>query len=158
MNLMDGGLMTDIKTKSALVTGAGGFIGHHLVKRLKSDGYWVRGVDIKDPEYGSTCADEFLLKDLRELDNCVAASQGVDEVYNFADAAADSHVLLTTERLVHRSLPNTTETVRWSLDSRYSQIGLPNGRPGVPGFVARSRQNPQQVAQSLDDWEEKFCP
>ena len=66
-------------------------------------------------------------------------------------------VLLTTERLVHRSLPNTTETVRWSLDSRYSQIGLPNGRPGVPGFVARSRQDPQQVAPSLDAWEKKFC-
>jgi GDP-D-mannose 3',5'-epimerase len=42
-----------------LVTGAGGFIGHHLVKRLKSDGLWVRGVDIKEPEYGASAADEF---------------------------------------------------------------------------------------------------
>ena len=48
-----------------LVTGAGGFIGHHLVKRLKSDGHWVRGVDIKLPEYESTAADEFELLDLR---------------------------------------------------------------------------------------------
>ena len=101
--------MTDIKNKSALVTGAGGFIGHHLVKRLTSDGYWVRGVDIKDPEYGSTCADEFLLKDLRELDNCVAASQGVDEVYNLAadmggiGYISTYHALLTRNNILINS-------------------------------------------------------
>ena len=55
-------------TKKALVLGAGGFIGSHMVKRLKSDGYWVRGVDLKRPEFSSTYADEFIQGDLREAD------------------------------------------------------------------------------------------
>jgi nucleoside-diphosphate-sugar epimerase len=56
--------------KTALVCGAGGFIGSHLVKKLKQEGYWVRGVDLKDPEYSKTEADEFICHDLRELDIC----------------------------------------------------------------------------------------
>lgn len=70
--------------KRALVTGAGGFIGHHMVKYLKEKGYWVRGVDIKEPEYESTSADEFLLLDLREKLNTEKAVKGVDIVFNFA--------------------------------------------------------------------------
>ena len=50
--------------KKALVLGAGGFIGSHMVKRLKSEGYWVRGVDLKRPEFSDTLADEFILGDL----------------------------------------------------------------------------------------------
>jgi GDP-D-mannose 3', 5'-epimerase len=67
-----------------LVTGAGGFIGHHLAKYLVERGYWVRGVDIKEPEYGATSADEFLLLDLSQPDNCLRATEGVDEVYGLA--------------------------------------------------------------------------
>jgi GDP-D-mannose 3', 5'-epimerase len=67
-----------------LVTGAGGFIGHHLVKRLKRDGHWVRGVDLKEPEYEASAANDFQIGDLRELSNCVAATQNVDQVYNLA--------------------------------------------------------------------------
>jgi GDP-D-mannose 3',5'-epimerase len=68
-----------------LVTGAGGFIGHHLVKRLKSEGLWVRGVDIKEPEYGASAADEFELLDLRKYDNCLLATRGgIAQVYNLA--------------------------------------------------------------------------
>jgi len=70
--------------KSVLVTGAGGFIGFHLVNYLKDRGYWVRGVDIKDPEYQTSSADEFRLLDLREMDDCREAVQGMDEVYNLA--------------------------------------------------------------------------
>ena len=55
-------------TKKALVLGAGGFIGSHMVKRLKSEGYWIRGVDLKRPEFSSTYADEFIQGDLREAD------------------------------------------------------------------------------------------
>ena len=55
-------------TKKALVLGAGGFIGSHMVRRLKRDGYWVRGVDLKRPEFSSTNADEFIRGDLREAD------------------------------------------------------------------------------------------
>lgn len=68
----------------ALVSGAGGFIGHHLVKYLRGKGYWVRGVDIVLPEFEETAADEFLLLDLRRWSNCLAAVRGVEEVYTLA--------------------------------------------------------------------------
>ena len=67
-----------------LITGAGGFIGSHLVNYLKHKGYWVRGVDIKLPEYAPTGADEFEVLDLRRWDNCLQATRGVDEVYALA--------------------------------------------------------------------------
>ena len=68
-----------------LVTGAGGFIGHHLVTALKARGYWVRGVDLKLPEYDGRRADEFQLLDLRRWDDCLEAMRGgIDEVYALA--------------------------------------------------------------------------
>ena len=74
--------------RRALVTGAGGFIGGHLVKRLKHEGFWVRGVDIKLHEFAPTAADEFLLLDLREKENCTVALSvdggTFDEVYQLA--------------------------------------------------------------------------
>src|SRR2546427_4339119 len=77
----DGGSM---HTQRVLVTGAGGFIGHHLVKRLVVEGCWVRGVDLKAPEYEPSPAHEFELLDLRRWDNCTRATRGVEEVYNLA--------------------------------------------------------------------------
>ncbi len=68
-----------------LVTGAGGFIGHHLVKRLKKEGHWVRGADLKLPEYEASAADEFEVLDLRKYDNCLQATRGgIDQVFNLA--------------------------------------------------------------------------
>lgn len=67
-----------------LVTGAGGFIGHHLTKYLVDRGYWVRGVDIKEPEYEATSAHEFKLLDLSDAKNCLEATNGIDEVYGLA--------------------------------------------------------------------------
>lgn len=67
-----------------LVTGAGGFIGHHLVKYLKNKGFKVKGVDIKLPEYEKTAADAFELLDLRDYSNCVKAVKGTNQVYNLA--------------------------------------------------------------------------
>lgn len=67
-----------------LVTGAGGFIGHHLVSYLVDRGYTVRGVDIKEPEYEPTRAHEFELLDLRVRENCERITQGIDEVYGLA--------------------------------------------------------------------------
>ncbi|AKD54380.1 NAD-dependent epimerase/dehydratase family protein [Spirosoma radiotolerans] len=71
--------------KKALVCGAGGFIGGHLVNRLKSEGYWVRGVDVKENEYGNTNADEFVIGDLRnpEVADEVITSD-LDEIYQLA--------------------------------------------------------------------------
>jgi nucleoside-diphosphate-sugar epimerase len=74
--------------KKALVCGAGGFVGGHLVKRLKREGYWVRGVDIKEHEFAPTAADEFLLLDLRKQNSCAKAlrlsGEQFDEVYQLA--------------------------------------------------------------------------
>jgi GDP-D-mannose 3',5'-epimerase len=67
-----------------LVTGAGGFIGHHLVTYLKGKGYWVRGADLKPPEFSSTDADEFVQADLRRWENCLKATEGIDEIYALA--------------------------------------------------------------------------
>jgi nucleoside-diphosphate-sugar epimerase len=74
--------------KTAVVCGAGGFIASHLVKRLKREGYWVRGVDLKPPEFAPTAADDFGILDLREAANCRHAltlpSGRPDEVYQLA--------------------------------------------------------------------------
>lgn len=72
-------------TKIALVCGAGGFIGSHLVTRLKKEGYWIRGVDLKHPEYGKSNADEFVIADLRiQKDVSKILDQPFDEVYQLA--------------------------------------------------------------------------
>ncbi len=67
-----------------LVTGAGGFIGHHLVSDLRERGYWVRGVDIKEPEFTDIDADEFKTLDLRRWEACLEATKGIDHVYALA--------------------------------------------------------------------------
>ena len=92
-----------------LVTGAGGFIGHHLVKRLKRDGSRVRGVDIKLPEYETSDADEFQLLDLRRWSNCLLATRGVDQVYNLAaDMGGIGYITAAHASISHNnSLINT---------------------------------------------------
>ena len=67
-----------------VVTGAGGFIGHHLVKHLKAEGHWIRGVDLKRPEFEDSAADEFVIADLRNFENCLQAADGMDDVYQLA--------------------------------------------------------------------------
>ena len=74
-------MATEVRT---LVTGAGGFIGNHLVNFLKDRGHWVRGVDIKRPEFSDTRADEFLELDLRRPENCLRAAKDVEHVYALA--------------------------------------------------------------------------
>lgn len=66
------------------VTGAGGFIGHHLVRHLKALGFWVRGVDVKHPEFSEDESDEFLLLDLRSAANAYEGLRGVDRVFHLA--------------------------------------------------------------------------
>ena len=76
--------MNDHARERVLVTGAGGFIGHHLVTDLKQRGYWVRAVDRKRPEFTLIDADEFQIRDLRRWDDCLAATSDVDHVYALA--------------------------------------------------------------------------
>ena len=88
----------------ALVCGAGGFIGSHMVKRLRAEGYWVRGVDLKAPEFSPSAANDFVIADLRLRESWEnVLDEGMDEVYQFAadmggagyifTGANDAHVM-----------------------------------------------------------------
>src|SRR5690349_2928160 len=68
----------------AVVTGSGGFIGHHLVRRLVENGYWTRAVDLRTPEYEPSPAHEFRVLDLRRPEDAAAATEGVEDVYHLA--------------------------------------------------------------------------
>ncbi|SDE01154.1 Nucleoside-diphosphate-sugar epimerase [Mucilaginibacter pineti] len=82
--------------KTAIVCGAGGFIGGHLVNQLKSEGYWVRGVDIKAHEYGNNNADDFVVGDLRDFEVCKALfDRPIDEVYQLAADMGGAGYLFT---------------------------------------------------------------
>jgi nucleoside-diphosphate-sugar epimerase len=94
--------------KRAVVCGAGGFIAGHLVRRLKRDGYWVRGVDIKEPDFAATTADEFRLLDLRDMAQCreaVAPADGhaIDEVYQLAAEMGGMGFISTAECEIMRN-------------------------------------------------------
>ena len=93
--------------RTALVCGAGGFIGSHLVKRLKREGFWVRGVDLKYPEFSETEADDFIIADLREPDNCRALiDRRFDEVYQLAADMGGAGYIFTGEHdaaIMHNS-------------------------------------------------------
>jgi GDP-D-mannose 3',5'-epimerase len=84
--------------KSALVCGAGGFIGSHLVKRLKQEGFWVRGVDLKYPEFSKTAADDFVIGDLRDPVVCRnVTDRPFDEVYQLAADMGGAGYIFTGE-------------------------------------------------------------
>jgi nucleoside-diphosphate-sugar epimerase len=111
--------------KKAVVCGAGGFIGGHLVKKLKREGYWVRGVDIKMHEYAPTQADEFLLLDLRQEPDCYAAltlPQGkFDEVYQLAADMGGMGFIHSAEcEIMHNSALINIHMTRTA-----SELGIP---------------------------------
>ena len=92
--------------KTALVLGAGGFIGRHMVKRLKMDGFWVRGVDLKYPDFSDSEADEFVKGDLREINLVknvlnINSTQTFDQVYQFAADMGGAGFVFTGENDAH---------------------------------------------------------
>lgn len=93
--------------KKALVCGAGGFIGHHMARRLKKEGFWVRGVDLKYPEFCEVEADDFILGDLRDPQVCrTVVDQKFDEVYQFAADMGGAGYVFTGENdadIMHNS-------------------------------------------------------
>ena len=90
--------MNNANPKAALVCGAGGFVASHLVRRLKSDGFWVRGVDLKYPEYSDTLADDFVIGDLRRQDICHSSiDRRFDEVYQLAADMGGAGYIFTGE-------------------------------------------------------------
>src|SRR5258708_23415895 len=104
-----------MSTTKTLITGAGGFIGHHLVKYLKKRGYWVRGVDIKYPEYETTSADEYEILDLRRWDSCLQATRGVDCVYALAaDMGGMGYISSHHAQILHSNLLINLHTIEAS--------------------------------------------
>ena len=88
----------DTETKKALVCGAGGFIGSHMVKKLKLEGYWVRGADVKEPDFSGTEADEFLTGDLTDQSFCKDVTNiEFDEIYQFAADMGGAGYIFTGE-------------------------------------------------------------
>jgi nucleoside-diphosphate-sugar epimerase len=111
--------------KKALVCGAGGFIGGHLVKRLKDEGYWVRGVDIKQHEYRNTAADEFIQGDLREQSFCrqITADIKFDELYQLAADMGGAGYIFTGEHdaaVMHNS---ATINLNMAEEARRTGVG-----------------------------------
>jgi len=106
-----------------LVTGAGGFIGHHLVKYLVDRGYWVRGADIKAPEYEPTAAHDFRILDLRSWDSCLDATYGIHEVYALAaDMGGMGFIANHHAQILHNNLLinlHTLEAARRNGATRY---------------------------------------
>ena len=106
-----------------LVTGAGGFIGHHLVARLKHDGHWVRGVDLAPPEYEPSLADEFVEADLRRWENCLEVTANVKEVYALAaDMGGMGFISANHARILHNNALiniHTLEAARLNQVKRY---------------------------------------
>lgn len=95
-----------------LVTGAGGFIGNRLVSFLKKRGFWVRGVDLKRPEFSGSAADEFLLRDMRRRDNCLEATRGVGQVYALAaDMGGMGFISANHARILYNNTTINFETL-----------------------------------------------
>ena len=106
-----------------LVTGAGGFIGHHLVTHLKKQGFWIRGVDVKHPEYAPTDADEFLVADLREAASAAAATRSMDHAFALAADMGGMGYISAHHALILRNNAlinlNTLEAARQNGVKRY---------------------------------------
>jgi GDP-D-mannose 3',5'-epimerase len=153
-----------------LVTGGGGFIGHHLIKSLVERGYWVRGVDVKEPEYEVTSADEFMTLDLRASENAIQATRGVDEVYALAaDMGGMGFISAHHAQILHNnSLINlhTLEAARKNGIKRYFYTSSACVYPGykqVDANVTPLREEDAYPAQPQDayGWEklvtERLC-
>lgn len=135
------------KDKKALVCGAGGFIGSHLVSSLKDDGYWVRGVDLKNPEFSKTRADEFLIADLRSFSNCKnAISGGFDEVYQLAADMGGAGFVFTGENdfdIMHNSSLINLHMIKLCHDSKVPKIFYSSSACMYPEYNQMDPSNPK---------------
>jgi len=96
--------MSMVEPTKVVVTGAGGFIGSHLVSYLKDRGYWVRGADLKHTEFGSSDADDFQILDLRRWEDCLRATEDVDQVYALAaDMGGMGFISSNHSRILHNN-------------------------------------------------------
>lgn len=105
------------------VTGAGGFIGSHLVKRLKAEGHWVRGIDIKRPEWEPSAADEWREADLRQYNRCILALDNVDQVYALAaDMGGIGHITAHHAEIATGNVQININTLEIARQSRIGRL------------------------------------
>lgn len=108
--------------KRILVCGAGGFIGGHLVKRLKQEGFWVRGVDLKKNEYSKSLADEFIIGDLRDLGVCKNVLKNIDEVYQLAADMGGAGYIFTGDN--DAAVMHNSATINLNIAELAHQMGI----------------------------------
>lgn len=130
----------------ALVTGAGGFIGHHLVKRLKSEGYWVRGVDLKWPEFENTAADEFIIGDLRNPDLCLQITgDDIEEIYQLAADMGGAGYIFTGDNdadIMHNNALINLNILEACCLNKVGKIFFSSSACVYPSFNQNDPENP----------------
>jgi nucleoside-diphosphate-sugar epimerase len=136
----------------ALVLGAGGFIGNHMVSRLKGDGYWVRGVDLRFPKFSKTEADDFLVGDLRDTAVCARAiDRKFDEVYQFAADMGGAGFIFTGENdadIMHNSAMVNLNVLESSFRRNCRRIFYSSSACIYPEYNQRDPDNPNCAEDS----------
>ena len=137
--------------RRVLVGGAGGFIGGHLVKRLKADGFWVRGVDIKCHEFDESPADEFILGDLRNPDVVKCAVDGIEDVYQLAADMGGAGYIFTGEHdacVMHNSAMINLNIAEFGRLAGVSRIFYSSSACIYPGYNQMDPDNPKCSEES----------
>jgi GDP-D-mannose 3',5'-epimerase len=132
--------------KRILVNGAGGFIGGHLVKRLKIEGFWVRGVDLKRHEFASSAADEFRVGDLRDQAVAAAAVEGIDEVYQLAADMGGAGYIFTGEHdacVMHNSATINLNTLEYGRKAGVKKFFYSSSACAYPEYNQTDPDNPK---------------
>ena len=137
--------------KRILVNGAGGFIGGHMVKRLKREGHWVRGVDIKHHEYAVSLADEFILGDLCDQRVIAEAVDGIDEVYQFAADMGGAGYIFTGEHdadVMRNSATINLNTLHYGVQAGVKKFFYSSSACIYPAYNQEDAQNPKCSEES----------
>ncbi len=133
--------------KRALICGAGGFIGSHLVRNLKQDGYWVRGVDLKYPEFRSTAADDFVIGDLRERESWEnILDVQFDEVYQLAADMGGAGYIFTGDNdshVMHNSAMINLHMADFGVKKKVGKIFYSSSACMYPAYNQEDPQNPK---------------
>mgnify|MGYP003654773745 CR=1 FL=1 len=132
--------------KKALVCGAGGFIGGHMVKRLKDEGYWVRGMDVKNHQYGLDCADEFILGDLTDPKIAdLVITEDLDEIYQLAADMGGAGYIFTGENdaaIMHNSAICNLNALEAACRKKVSKIFYSSSACIYPEYNQLDPENP----------------